>query len=389
MTRLAVYGAAQGLDGREAAIKATQMALDQLGALKPVLAVVFVAEEFDPAEALGGLAGLLGDTPLWGLSTVRPLSGDTEKPRSVVVVLIAGSDMKAQVMWLPGYGEDSQEAARHVVRVLRGELLLPQAMLVAADGVAGSLLPLCAALADLPVVVGGSLASGSYTSGKSHVFGKNLSASGALSVALLSGRFRMGSGSGHGWKDTGLHYEVTRARDVWLYALDGQPVTEVLEKIFGRPAREWSFPPLNELVRLYPLGVEPVLREDELILRSPLRVEVDGSMRMNTPVPEGARVHLMLGDPDSCLQAAETAARQALADLGAARPLAALASIDLAWLHLFENRPNQVAQALQEALGSVPLAGAYTLGQMVRTSLNSVPVINNQGVTVQVIGVTE
>jgi hypothetical protein len=262
-------------------------------------------------------------------------------------------------------------------------------MLLAADGVTGSLLPVCGSLADLPVMTGGVLSSGSHSTGKTHVYGKNLTASGALSAVLLSGRFRMSSGSGHGWKDTGLHYEVTRSRDVWVQALDGQAVTDVLAKIFGRPAREWSFPPLNELIRLYPLGMEPVLREDELILRSPLRIEVDGSMRMSTPVPEGARVHLMLGDPEGCLEAAGMAAQQALKDLGAARPLIAMAYIDLAWLYLLENRPNQVAQTLQEALGSIPLVGAYTLGQLVRTSLNSAPVINNQGVTVQILGVTE
>jgi hypothetical protein len=389
MTRLAVYGTAQGLDGREAAIKATQMAFDQLGTLTPVLAMVLSAEEFDATEALGGLVGLLGDTPLWGISTVRPFSGDKEQPRSVVVVLIAGSDMKAQVLWLPGYGEDSQETARQLGRALRGELLLPQGVLLCADGVTGSLLPVCTTLADFPLTAGGILASGSHTSGKTQIFGKNQAGSGALAAALLSGRFRLGCGTGHGWQDTGLHFAVTKARDLWVHALDGQPVTEALAKIFGRPAREWSFPPLNELVRLYPLGIEPALSGDELTLRSPLRVEIDGSLRMSAPVPEGSRVHLMLGDPDSCLQAAEGAARQALKDLGAARPLVALASIDLAWLYLFENRPNEIAQTLQETLGSIPLVGGFTLGQMVRTSINSMPVILNQGVTVQILGVTE
>jgi hypothetical protein len=389
MTRLAVYGTAQGLDGREAAIKASQMALDQLGMLKPVFGIVFASEEFDTVETLAGLAGLIGDVPLWGVSTVRPLTGDSEKPRSIVVALIAGQDLKASVLWVPGYAEDSQEAARQIGRVLRSELILPQVLLLAADGVAGSLLPVCAGLADLPVMAGGCLASGSYSSGKTDVFGKNQAGPGALSAALLSGRFRVGSGSGHGWQDTGLNFMVTKARDVWIQGIDGQPVTEMLAKIFGRPAREWSFPPLNELVRLYPLGVEPALRDDELILRSPLRIEVDGSMRMSTPVAEGSRVHLMLGDPEGCLKAAATAAQLALADLGNAHPLVALAYIDLAWLYLMENRPNQVAQVLQETLGSIPLVGAYTLGQMVRSSVNSVPVINNQGVTVQILGTTD
>ena len=389
MTRLAVYGAAQGFDGREAAMKATQVALDQLGSLKPVLAIPFVSEEFDTPEVLNGLVSLLGDTPLWGISTVRTLTGDVEIAHSVVVVLIAGNDLKAAVHWYPGFTEDSQEVARQVARTLKQELLLPQAVLLAADGVAGNLGPICTSLTDVPVPVAGCLASGSYSAGKTYLYGKNMAGSGALAASLLSGRFRMGSGAAQGWQDTGLSFTVTRARDVWVQALDGKPVTEIYGQVFSRPAREWSFPPLNELVRLYPLGIEPALRSDELVLRSPLRVEVDGGMRMSAPVSEGAVVHLMLGDPDLCLQAAESAVRQALVNLGKAHPMVALAFIDLAWLYLFENRPNQVAKALQEALGSIPLVGAYTLGQVLRTSLNFAPVIYNQGVTVQIIGCTE
>ncbi len=389
MTRLAVFGTAQGFDGREAAMKATQGALDQLGALKPVLAIPFVSEEFDTTEVLNGLVSLLGDTPLWGISTVRPLTGEKDQARTVVVALIAGNDLKAQVHWYPGFAEDSQEAARQVTRVLKQELILPQALLLASDGVAGNLLPVCSGLTDVPVPVTGCLASGSYSSGKTYLYGKNQAGSGALAAALLSGRFRIGTGSGQGWQDTGLHFTVSKARDIWVQALDGRPVTEMYGQIFNRQAREWSFPPLNELVRLYPLGVEPALRSDELELRSPLRVEVDGSMRMSSPVQEGAVVHLMLGDPESCLVAVEVAVRQALQDLGPARPLIALAFVDLAWLYLFENRPNQVAQALQEALGSIPLVGAYTLGQLMRASINFAPQIYNQGVTVQIIGSAE
>jgi hypothetical protein len=389
MTRLAVYATAQGLNGREAALKATQMALDQLGALKPLLAILFASEEFETSEVLSGLSGLLGDTPLWGISTVRLLSGDSEKLRSVAVVLLAGNDLKAQVLWLPSFAEDSQETARLLVRSLKQELILPQALLLAADGVNGSLLPVCSALAEMPITTAGCMASGSYTSGKTYLFGKNQTGAGAMAAALLSGRFRLGWGAGHGWQETGLHYTVTSAHDVWVHTLDGQPVTEIYERIFGRPAREWAYPPLNELVRLYPLGIEQALRGSDLLLRSPLRVEVDGGLRMSTPVPEGSVVHLMLGDPDSCLLAAQNAVQQALTGLGSARPLVALAFIDIAWQYLFENRPNQVAQTLQEALGSIPLVGAYTLGQLTRSSPNSIPSIYNQGITVQIIGCAE
>lgn len=389
MTRLAIYGAAQGLDGRDAAMKATQKALDQLGALRPVLGIAIVSEEFDVQEALLGLSSLVGDTPLWGISTVMPIQGGADLPRSVVVVLLAGNDLKAVVHWLPNFAEDSQEAARQVSRLLRQELILPQGVLLAAEGVGGSLLPACSSIADLPIPVAGCLASGGYTSGKTYLIGKNQSGPMAMTAAVLGGRFRLSSAVGHGWRDTGLHFTVTKAHDVWVDTLDGAPAAEMYERNFGHTAREWAFPPLSDLTRLYPLGVEVQPGSPELMLRSPLRAEVDGRLRMSAPVAEGSVVHLMLGDPQACLKSAEEAVYRAIEGLNGARPLAALGFIDLAWQYLFETRVNEVPEAIQEALGSIPLVGAYTLGQVARPTLQGAPVIYNQCAQIVLIGCTD
>ncbi len=388
MTHLAVYGIGQGLDGRDAAMQATQKALDQLGALRPALALAVVSEEYEIAEAAAGLAGLLGDTPLWGLSSVRPLAGESEQPRSVLVALLAGSDLKAAVGWWPGYAADSAETARQVVRLLRSELVLPQAVLAAADGVNGSLGPLCAGLADLPAGIGGCLASGGYTSGKTYLLGRSQSGAGSLVTAALGGRFRLSAATAHGWQDSGLLVNLTRTRDVWVQSVDGSPAAELYARHFGHSPREWAYPPLNDLARLYPLGLE-TQSGGELLLRSPLRVEVDGSLRMSAPLPEGATAHLMLGSPEACLQAVERAAQTALDGLGTARPMLALAFVDIAWQHLFATRAGLVPSAIQDALGSVPVIGAYTLGQLARPTSTSAPEVYNQSVEIAVIGYQE
>ncbi len=124
-------------------------------------------------------------------------------------------------------------------------------------------------------------------------------------------------------------------------------------------------------------------------MRSPLRVEVDGSLRMSAPVSEGAVAHLMLGDADACLKAAEQAAQQALHDLEPVRPLVALVFVDLAWQFLFGTRSNLLPEVIQEALGSVPMVGAYTLGQVARPSPSAAPEIYNQSVEVVLIGCQE
>jgi hypothetical protein len=386
MKRSAVYGVGRGINGREAAMQATQHALDQLGASRPVLALAFVSQEYNTTEVINGLMGLLGDTPMWGFSTIRPVTDEGEQPRSVVVALLTGSDLKAQVQWWPNYSQDSSGTARQIAQSLRQETFLSHDILFVADGINGNLGPFCQAVENIPMGITGCMAAGEQALGKTYQIGKNQSGPGSLSLALLGGRFRVGAGVAHGWRSVGAFFRATRTRDVWVQALDGLPAIESYMRYFGHSQREWAAPPLNEMARLYPLGVETEAGSSNLLVRSALRVEVDGSLRMSAPVPEGAVVHLMIGDPSACLEAAQLAAQTALRGLNNAKPMLAIALLDVAWGYLFETHPKQVTSALKQVLGDVPLIGAYTLGQVTRPSDNEALNIYNQNMVLVVIG---
>lgn len=68
-----------------------------------------------------------------------------------------------------------------------------------------------------------------------------------MSLALLSGRFRMGVGMGTGWQDIGIDFQVDRAKGVWIQSLGGLPAAEVMAKVIGYSATDWAFPPLTDL----------------------------------------------------------------------------------------------------------------------------------------------
>lgn len=401
-------------------MQATQRALNALGPVKPVLALVFVSQEFAASEVTAGIASLLGDTPLWGFTTLCPLTAEGDQPRSVVVALLTGSDLNAQIHWYPAFASDSQGTARQARQAIEQETFLPQAVLLAADGFNGSLEPVCAALNGLQVPVHGCMAAGEPSQGKTYQIGKNQSGAGGLSVACLGGSFRLGAGLAHGWHDLGIYFRPTRSRDVRLHQLDGIPAVEMYAQFFGYPARDWAYPPLNDMIRLYPLGVErtpadepaadeaapsaaftgPFLQTEvdpvDLLIRSPLRVEIDGSLRMSAPVPEGSVAHLMSGEPSSCLRSAREAAAKALAALDGAQPLLAVALVDAAWQLLFESRSGQITAALAAALKEtlrveIPLVGAYTYGQIDRGQvdrhdLSSPPVLHNQNLSLLILG---
>jgi hypothetical protein len=127
----------------------------------------------------------------------------------------------------------------------------------------------------------------------------------------------------------------------------------------------------------------------ELSYRSSLYVEVDGSLRINAPVTEGQKAHLLIGDRNACLEAVRQAVAQALQTLGKARPLLALILVDLAWHYIFEAHQGQLTAEIQAALGPIPMVGAYTLGQVYRPQPESPLRLENQWLQVVILGEAE
>ncbi len=387
MVRGIAWGVGQGIDGREAARQAAQQALEQLGTARPVAALVFAAQEYAMADVFTGLTSLLGGMPLWGMSTSRPLTSAGEHPRSVVVSILSGTDWKTQVLWQTQFGRDSTTAGRDLLlKIQADESTSWQGLLLAADGIQGDASQLLPVFTGLVLPIAGGLAAGEVQMGKTYQFGGSQWGNGALSALALGGRLRLGIGIHHGWQDTGIHFKITRARSLWLQELNNQSPATTYAGVFGIPARQWSFPPHAQMARLYPLGLEVVPGQPERIVRSPLQVEVDGSFRMNTVLPEGQSAHLMIGDPQTCLQAARLAVQQAIKDLKGARPLLALVFIDYAWQLLFETHSGQLAEVLREELGDIPMVGAYTLGQIARPAGGELLRFHNQAFLATIIG---
>lgn len=385
MVQGAAIGVGYGWNGRDAARQATQQSLDRLGSGKAALALVCVAQEFDPAEALVGITSLLPNTPIWGASSPNTFTSDGEHSRSVVIGLIRGTALKAYSYWNPEFTKDSLKCARQLVYALINHSPL-QGLLLSGDGINGDYETLCSNLMSTTIPVAGYLAAGDYNIGRTVVIGGNQTGSGALSGILLGGTFRLGIGVGHGFTDTGIFFRITKAKDVWVQSINELPAAEVYGQVFGYTGHDWALPPLAEMVRLYPLGIETPQCTSELLLRAPLRVEADGSLRMNFPVSEGAVAHFMIGDLDACLKAVESAARQALAAIYNSRPLLALAMVDLGWEYLFETRPGQISQILKNVFGDIPVVGTYSLGQITSLPQMEKIQVHNQNVVIAVLG---
>jgi hypothetical protein len=361
MTITAATGYAQALNGREAGLQATHQALNRLGSGTPRFCFVIASHQYQAREVVSGVSSLLGDTPLIGFSSSMCLAGDGLHSNSVLVALLAG-DLQAETRWMPGYAQSGRETGGQLSQEI-ADHQDTRGLFFFADGFNGDADQLCGTLSSGSLPLAAGLSSGDLHTGHSYQIAGPQNGTGALAAAFLRGDVRVGVGAAHGWNPVGSQFRVTRSRGFWLRTLDGRPASETYAQLFGYPAREWAFPPLSHLARLYPLGVE---QGDQLVIRAPIRVEADGSFRMNAPVRDGADAYLLVGSRVSCENAAQQAAQQALQQLEGAKPVFALVLVDIAWEMLLKSHPGTEINAVQDILGKeLPMAGGYTLGQII------------------------
>ncbi|MBN2502802.1 MAG: FIST C-terminal domain-containing protein [Anaerolineales bacterium] len=381
----AAVGRAYAVDGRDASTQAIHQGFADLGSREVAAAFLFASHDYDINEVLSGATAQLGNTPIFGFSTSGEFAEDGSNRRSVVAALLSGEGIEAQAEWIPDFTSNMQVAVERMTRELHLTSQENATLLVAADGLSAEGEDLCKRLPFGRYTLAGCLAGGDLRLGRTFQIGGAQAGTGGLAAALLHGVLRVGVGTAHGWRPVGAYFRVTTSQGPWVRTLDHVPAAEMYSQLFGFKPREWGFPPLNTLVRLYPLGIEN--GQKPLKVRAPLRVETDGSLRMSTPVDENCVAQLLVGSRESCMEAAHQATERALEKLEGAKPVLALVFTDVSWQMLLEGQLSSEIHAVQEILGEdVPIAGGYTFGQIARSPESDLPEFLNQHIEVVIFG---
>lgn len=375
-------GQAFSVEGREAVSNAVYQARLTLGSADIDFAVVIASFEYDFQAIFMSAQTQIGDVPLIGFSTSGELTQTGSHRRSVVVALFSGDQMDCRSAWLPGFSDNSAQVTREMIRLLSLTSEQKGLLLLVSDGLNGNYEEVVSNLPPGRYQLAGCLAGGDVRLGRTHQLAGNRSGAGGLAAAFVSGPdMKVGVGTAHGWKPVGAKFMITKVHGPWVRSLDHKTAAEGYASLFGRQARDWSFPPLNTLVRLYPLGIER--NGQPLLVRTPLRVETDGSLRMSAEVQENEVGHLLVGSREKCIEAARQAARTALENLDGAVPKLALVMADVSWQMLFQGYEGADIAAIREELGEdVLIAGGYTFGQFTHTAGAARPEFLNQHIQI-------
>jgi hypothetical protein len=381
----ASVGQSINLDGRVAGAEATRQALDQLDGLPIQLGYVTAASQHNLQAVLSGVSGLLGNTPVLGMSSWGLISEGVLDNRAVQVMLVAGQNIQAQADFWPGYDNSSRGAARKMIAELGSNRSPEDLLFWVADGLQGNPDDICDVLAGTKASVLGVLASGDVLQNITQQLGGASAGRGGLAAALVSGDFRIGIGRAKSWQPIGPNYVISHVRERSIRTLDDYPAAQMYAKLLGYTASAWALPPLNRLVRLYPLGIENE-ENNSLELFSPLRVDPDGSLLFNQSVREGQLAFMMSASVQTCLDALTTAVESARQALGV-KPVLGLIFADLAWQYLFAGTPSALWSRLRELLGSnLPLLGSYTMGHLISMESNTRPELVSQELLVVLVG---
>ncbi len=359
----AATGISRANEGREAGLQAAHLALSQMSIARPTFAITVFSHGYTAEEVMKGVMGVLPEIPMIGFSTTGVLTEKGMREHAVAVAVFYAENLEATSLFIGDYAQGAVSAAERLKTRLR-EFSSDRALLFA-DAFNGDIERFLEHL-DWKGQAWGGLAAGMVQRGRNYQISNLNAGMGALTALLLHGEEQLISyGFGHGWRASGTMFRITRSRGFWLRTLDGRPASDAYADLFQFPAREWAQEPLMSNVRLYPLGLDRGEDQPQR-LRAPLRVEIDGSFRMNSLVTDGQDAHLMVGAQSLCLQAAQRAASDALFTLQNRRPALALVLVDTSWQMLMAATPGAEIDAVRSVIGTdVPLIGGYTLGQIV------------------------
>jgi hypothetical protein len=382
----ATIGQASALDGRDACIQAVRDALLGVDSAANSIAFVFASHEYDPQAVLMGARSQLGNAAMIGLSTTGEITKEGSQNRSVTVALLTGKEIQAKADWLPASPEQNEQALKDLINNLAGDIQPDDAnLMLVADGLNAEGGRSFDGLSIGEGAIFGCLAGADLPNGVTTQFGGSKAGTGGIASALISG-VKIGVGVAHGWQPTGASFEITLAEDHLLRTLDGQPASESYARLLGYEAHEWGLPPLNTLVRLYPLGIDSD-NGSPIDVISPMWVEADGSLRMNAAVKDGRVGHLLVGSREKCVDAARLATFEALSSFGSGKVALVLIFADVSWKMLLEGQPGSEVQAVREIIGrDTPIAGGYTFGQIVRHAESDEVNFLSQHIEVVVIG---
>jgi hypothetical protein len=360
--------------GREAA----QQALKKAGVDRPDFVFMFASIGYDQPSLVHAVREATGGAPLTGCSAEGTINGDDadESNFSVVVTAITSDELQWTNGIVPGLEDDPRAVGKQLAHDLLPNLSADAiGLFVFPDGLTDYLEPFFAGLEeDLPSdrflpLWGGGAGNNVSVEEPTYQYCDGEVISGGVAYALLSGKAQAGWAISHGLVPIGSARTVTRSQGNVIYEIDGKPAIEILKEYLPEGAlaedRDW----MRYAVSLALTTKAPnYMKDEEYVVRGVPGVRMaDGSIIVQTEVPEGTSVWFSSRDKEKITSRFDRMARQITEQLGDDKPnLVFQFECFTRGKSLFREREKmQLLKRLRQSVESdVPWVGFYTIGEI-------------------------
>jgi hypothetical protein len=337
----------------------------------PRLSIAFTTDHYDQAQVLSGIRAVIGATPLIGCCTGGLITRQGAVSAGVAVLALYAEDLDATLMMAQGLHATPEAAAERVAEQLEAKIEPFQngkhhLAFLLIDGLTGAL-SIDTALETTATILGplctvfGAAAGDSLKFGQTNLFSNNQISGDAISAALITTAAPLGVGVRHGWKPIGRPLAVTRSEANLIYEFEGKPALEVYRELF--PGQEITAENFREITPFHPIGFYQA--NGEFMVRLPYQAYPDGSIACLGMLPPHSLAHIMYGTPESLIDAAQEAARHAVAQLEGHAIAAAIVINCVARPPLLGEQASTEIERICAVLGEdTPFIGMYSFGEI-------------------------
>ncbi len=388
-------GFSQQRDSQQAAREAAAQAKTGLRATDAAWAMLLCTGHYDPQKIVTAVNETLRNPKMIGCSTAGIILSGSIETRGVAVLAIASDEMK----FGDGFVEHIDTMAPESVGLELARRCLNdfgahgrQVFVFFVDSHLKNVSPLLKSVQGtlgniFPVVGAGSC---NHLPGKSAFkIYRNQVLTNAVTGVIMGGHMTVGVGSQHGWRPLGKPRAITGAVDNIIQSIDGRPAFNIYEQYFEQDAAQLRGRQSEQMAILYPLGIF-IEESRNYLLRNAVDIRSDGSIVCQGDIPQEGRVHLMIGNKESCKQAARIAAEEAHQNLLGKEPKLIIILESMSRLKLLGRMAFQEVAKIKEVFGSrIPIIGMYGSGEispMESAERFKRPHLQNESITVLAIG---
>jgi hypothetical protein len=201
-------------------------------------------------------------------------------------------------------------------------------------------------------------------------------------AVILDTPRRVALGIRHGFRPYGAPRLVTRASGSAAIELEFEPAFDVYRNTAAARGDEVDEDNFASFAMTHPLGIPQA--NGEHVLRDPLAIDADGSLRCVAEVPEGSLVRVMQAERSDLVAAAQAASIEARARVEGA-PAGAIVFDCVSRAKLLGPSIEDELAAIRAGIGSeVPMMGCLTFGEVAGRSAAAPQFLNKTTVVLAV-----